>query len=359
MTQVKSGKGGMVGKESDRHLIERSEEQSMLLDVLMSWASSTIGDSAQAWDEEQELPVNILREAEELGLFTISLSEALGGAEMGFDTALLAIETLAQFDPSLALKVALLNGPIASLWPKDLTPEDAATWATGTLQINRTGATGFLGDVPWAESAKWLLLPQGDRLYLINLMSDKVKRTPQRERLGLRCAEWADLQFDGAPVLAYPLSRRDFLTAEAWLNLGWSAIGLGAGSAGIREGVKYAMERVQFGKPVSEQQALQWMIADSVTELDAARMLTYEAARALQSTEAWSLREGVRLAAEARLLAAEASHHACDRGLQMHGGYGFTREYQVERFWRDVQRVFPIRGRSGLDHLVMNGLNED
>lgn len=342
----------------DLHLIDRSEESLMLQDMLTSWASTTLSSHAQMWDEEQELPVKVLREAEELGLYSISVKETQGGSEMGFEAALLAVETLAQYECSLALKVALLNGPIASLWPDDL-PIAEATWSSGTLQVNGGGVTGYLTDVPWAESARWIMYPQGDRLYLIDLVSDRVKRSPQQDRLGLRCAEWADLHFDGVPALAYPLTRKARLRADAWLNLGWSALAIGAGTSGIQEGVKYALERSQFGQPISNLQAVQWMIADSMTELDAARLLTYEAARALTSEEDWGVREGVRMAAQARLLAADAGHLACDRGLQIHGGYGYTREYPVERYWRDVQRAFPTRGRRGLDKLIIQGLNHD
>ncbi len=344
--------------QADLHLIEQSEEQKMLSDTLHAWAQTTIAPFAQHWDEEQELPINVLREAEELGLYSISVKEKLGGSEMGYTAALTAVEALAQYEPSLALKVALLNGPIASLWPEEL-PLSEATWANDTLQINGAGATGQLTDVPWGESAHWLFLPQGDRLYLIDLQSDKVSLKPQKDRLGLRCAEWVNLTFEGAPTLAYPLRRRNRLKAQAWMNLGWSAIAIGAGKAGIQEGINYATERKQFGQPISEFQAIQWMIADSVTELDAARLLMFEAAKALESGEDWDVREGARLAAQARLLAAEASHQACDRGLQMHGGYGFTREYAVERYWRDVQRVYPAKGKEILERLILNGLNFD
>lgn len=342
----------------DLHLIERSEEEAMLIDQLTEWARGVIKPHAQEWDEEQELPARVLRGAEELGLYMISLREDQGGLEMGYRAALVAVELLAKFEPSLALKVALLNGPLAALWPEELEVADA-TWGVGQLQIDQRGATGYLEEVPWGESARWLFFPQGDRLYVISLESERVTRVTQRDRLGLRCGEWVSLRFDGAPTTAYPLRRRDRLRAQAWMNLGWAAIALGAGAAGIDEGVRYATERAQFGKPISEFQAIQWMISDSITELDAARLLTYEAARALESGEEWDVREGARLAAQARLLAAEAGHQACDRGLQMHGGYGFTREYPIERFWRDVQRTYPAEGRAGLEQVIMNGLMSD
>ena len=343
---------------ADLHLIDIPEEREMLIQSIKSWADAVIRPHIQAWDEEQELPVNVLRDAEDQGLYLIATRERHGGIEMGGEASLAAIEVIAGYSPSLALKIALLNGPVASLWPDDL-PLTDATWSSGQLQIDSRGATGHLSDIPWGESAKWLLLPQGDRLYTIDLESERVTRSSQRDRLGLRCAEWIDLSCEGAPTTAYPLRRRERLRAQAWMNLGWAMIAVGAGSAGINEGIKYALEREQFGRPISDFQAIQWMIADSLTELDAARLLAYEAARALESGEEWDVREGARLAAQARFLAAEAGHNACDRGLQIHGGYGYTREYPVELFWRDVQRIYPAEGRAGLDHLILNGLNAD
>ena len=356
--QAKTRSVNQYNQAVDLHLIETSEEQNLLIDNVKAWADSTISSKSQHWDEEQELPANLLREAEELGLYAIAVKENLGGFEMGYESAIATVELLARYEPSLALKIAILNGPVASLWPEEL-PLDEATWASGSLQVNGMGATGQLSDVAWGESAKWLLLPQGDRLYVIDLQSERVTKRPQRDRLGLRCADWVDLQLDGAPTLAFPLRRRDRLTAQAWMNLGWSAIAIGAGAAGLHEGLQYATDRKQFGQAISEFQAIQWMIADSVTELDAARLLTYEAARALVSEEPWSVKEGVRLAAQARLLAAEAGHQACDRALQIHGGYGYTREYLVEKYWRDVQRTYPAEGRDMLNRLILNGLNED
>ena len=214
----------------DLHLIEASEERQMLVDNLTTWAQDIVWPHIQEWDEEQELPAQVLQDAEEQGLYLISFPERQGGLEMGFQAALAAVEVLAQFEPSLALKVALINGPIASLWPDELEISDA-TWGVGQLQVDQRGATGHLNDVPWGESARWILLPQGDRLYVINLESERVTRRSQRDRLGLRCAEWVDLHFDGAPTTAYPLRRRDRLRAQAWMNLGWAALAIGAGSA--------------------------------------------------------------------------------------------------------------------------------
>ena len=333
----------------DDGLFEIGEEERMLHKMVLEWGAANLSPDSEAWDAEGELPAHILRETEELGLDLIALPEAKGGVGLGLRAALRVVETLATFEPSLALRVALTNGPVACCAPEGL--EGGVTWARGVLQVTEEGAYGALEDVPWSEGSRWVLVPQGERLYAVDLHGPGVHRSPHPDRLGLRCAEWANLYFEGARVLATPLSVLDRQKAEAAMHLGWAALAVGIGTQGAKLGQAYAQERVQFGQPITQFQAIQWMIADSATELDAARLLTYAAATALEEGRA---EEGERLALEARLLSAEAGHQACDRGLQMHGGYGYTREYHVERAWRDVQRCFPTEGRHPLAQRIVS-----
>lgn len=328
-------------------LFELSEEERMLKQMILDWGSATLRPGAEAWDGSGELPASILSESEELGLNLICLSEERGGVGLGLRSALRVVELIAGFEPSLALRVGLTNGPVARCAPEGL--EGGVTWANGALQVTEEGAYGALEDVPWSEGSRWVLVPQGERLYAVDLHGPGVHRSPHSDRLGLRCAEWANLYFEGARVLASPLSASEKRYAEVSIHLTWAALAVGIGARGAKLGMSYAQERVQFGKPITSFQAIQWMIADSETELDAARLLTYAAATALDEGH---FESGERLALEARLLASEAGHQACDRGLQMHGGYGYTREYHIERAWRDVQRCFPIEGRHALSQRI-------
>ena len=332
---------------SEDGLFEVSDEERMLYQMILDWGSAALQPGAETWDGSGELPASILSESDELGLNLISLSEERGGVGLGLRAALRSVELVASFEPSLALRIGLTNGPVARCAPEGL--EGGVTWAHGALQVTEDGAYGALEDVPWSEGSRWVLVPQGERLYAVDLHGPGVHRSPHSERLGLRCAEWANLYFEGARVLASPLSALDKIYAEASIHLTWAALAIGIGARGAKLGMSYAQERVQFGKPITSFQAIQWMIADSETELDAARLLTYASATALDEGD---LESGERLALEARLLAAEAGHQACDRGLQMHGGYGYTREYHVERAWRDVQRCFPTEGRHALSQRI-------
>jgi alkylation response protein AidB-like acyl-CoA dehydrogenase len=332
-------------------LMNASQEEEMFYDQLRNWGQNELAPHALEWDEEEELPAPILSEAEALGLYSLTFKENQDGLDLRFRTALLVVETLAQYEASLALKIALLNGPVAQCWPAEL-PVSQATWAHGSVQITEEGASGVLHDVPWTESARWVMVPQVDRLYMIDLQSEGVECKAHQDRLGLRCAEWADLILTGAKTQIFPLSSEDRQKAEARLQLGWAAVALGLGTAGAHLGTIYAQERVQFNQPLTQFQAIQWMIADSQTELEAVRLSMYASADLLDE----NLSTGVRMAAQTRLLASEAGHQSCDRGLQMHGGYGYTQEYHIERLWRNVQRCFPTEGQSGLISTIIQDL---
>jgi len=331
-------------------LYPTSDEEKLLHDSLRAWGDAALAPHAEGWDAQGELPARVVRDLSALGLDLITLREEQGGVGLGLLAALRVVEALAAYEPSLALKVGLTNGPAARCAPDGL--EGGATWARGALHITSRGATGALLDTPWAESARWALVPQGDRLYAVDLQGPGVRRAPHAGRLGLRCAEWADVDLSDARVLATPLSPRARLGAEAAADLAWAALAVGLGARATELGRRYAQERVQFGRPIAELQAIQWMLADSLTELDAARLLSYAAAAALDGERA---EEGARLAASARLLAADAGHAACDRALQIHGGYGYTRDYHVERAWRDVQRAFPPEGAAALARRAVEG----
>jgi alkylation response protein AidB-like acyl-CoA dehydrogenase len=325
-----------------------TEEERMLHASLRKLGEHALAPHAEAWDAQGELPARALRDLSELGLDLITLSEERGGVGLGLVAALRVVEALAAYEPSLALKVGLTNGPVALCAPEGL--EGSSTWAGGALHITSRGASGALLDTPWSERARWALVPQGHRLYAVDLQGAGVSRVTHEGQLGLRCAEWADLHLNNARVLASPLSAERHQAAVAATHLVWAALAVGVGAHGATLGRRYAEERVQFGQPIARLQAIQWMIADSLTELDAARLLTYTAAAAL---DAGHTEEGARLAAEARLLAADAGHAACDRALQIHGGYGYTRDYHIERAWRDVQRAFPTEGAASLTRLAL------
>ena len=175
------------------------------------------------------------------------------------------------------------------------------------------------------------------------------------EKLGMRSSDTAELVFENVRV---PDSQRlgeyncGFLDTLQILDRGRISIGalaLGLGRAAHEAAVRYAKERKQFGSSIADFQAIQWMIADSATELEAARLLVWRAAT-VQDKGQNSTTES----AMAKLFASEAAMRACDRAIQIHGGYGYTREYPVERMWRDAKLCQIGEGTSEIHRLVIS-----
>jgi butyryl-CoA dehydrogenase len=172
--------------------------------------------------------------------------------------------------------------------------------------------------------------------------------------MGLKGSVTSALSFENCRVPAENLLGKEgegFKQALITLDAGRISIGamaLGLGQAALDEGTRYAKERVQFGQPIAKFQAIRWMIADAATEIDAARLLVYRAAAMKDA--------GVRFtkqAAMAKLFASEAAERAAFKALQIHGGYGYSREYPVERIYRD-QRLCSIgEGTSEIQRLVI------
>jgi alkylation response protein AidB-like acyl-CoA dehydrogenase len=135
------------------------------------------------------------------------------------------------------------------------------------------------------------------------------------------------------------------------LNMGRISIGamaLGLAQAALESGAKYALEREQFGKPIAEFQAVQWMLADMSTEIEAARLLIYQAARLKDLGEPFAVE-----ASKAKLFASETSHRACHKAIQIHGGYGYSKEFPVERYMRDAKLTEIGEGTSQIQRLVI------
>jgi alkylation response protein AidB-like acyl-CoA dehydrogenase len=178
--------------------------------------------------------------------------------------------------------------------------------------------------------------------------------TRHEDKLGLRASSTVSLAFDGCrlpPDALLGVEGQGFKVAMMALDggrIGIASQALGIARAALAESVAYAKQRVQFGKPIAEFQAIQWMIADGETELAAASLLTLQAAWRKQHAKAFS-----REAAMAKLLASEAAFRICDRNLQIHGGAGYVRDFPAERHVRDVRVTRIYEGTSEIQRLVI------
>ena len=350
-----------------------------------------VAPNARRWDEEERFPAELVPHLAELGLLGIRIPEAYGGS--GLDTLAYAVivEEIAKFDGSLALTIASHNGlgtghilrfgseaQKQKYLPKAVTGEWLAAWAL-TEPGSGSDAAGMRttavrqGD-GWVLNGTKMFITQGSvGGFCVVLASTEASRkqkgitafvvehgTPgfraskHLEKMGMRSSDTVELTFEDCYVSDEQRVgelNHGFLDTLAILDRGRVSIGalaLGLGEGALEAGVKYAKDRQQFGKPIADFQAIQWMIADSRTELDAARLLVYRAAVMADRDARYSLE-----ASTAKLFASEVGSRVCNRSLQIHGGYGYTREFPVERHLRDAKLCEIGEGTSEVQRMII------
>ena len=350
-----------------------------------------VAPNARRWDEEERFPAELVPHLAELGLLGIRIPEAYGGS--GLDTLAYAVivEEIAKFDGSLALTIASHNGlgtghimrfgndaQKQKYLPKAVTGEWLAAWAL-TEPGSGSDAAGMCttavrqGD-GWVLNGTKMFITQGSvGGFCVVLASTEASRkqkgitafvvehgTPgfraskHLEKMGMRSSDTVELTFEDCYVSDEQRVgelNHGFLDTLAILDRGRISIGalaLGLGEGALEAGVKYAKDRQQFGKPIADFQAIQWMIADSRTELDAARLLVYRAAVMADRDARYSLE-----ASTAKLFASEVGSRVCNRSLQIHGGYGYTREFPVERHLRDAKLCEIGEGTSEVQRMII------
>jgi alkylation response protein AidB-like acyl-CoA dehydrogenase len=350
-----------------------------------------VAPHARKWDEEERFPREIIPLLAEQGLLGIRIPEAYGGS--GLDTLAYAVivEEIAKFDGSLALTVASHNGlgtgHILSFGseaqkqkylPRAAAGEWLAAWALTEPESGsdasgmRTTATRR-GD-GWVLNGSKMFITQGSVggfcvvLALTNAPAKQRGITafvvehgtpgfrPSRhlEKMGMRSSDTCELTFEDCYVSdEQRVGEVDmgFIDTMKILDRGRVSIGalaLGLGEGSLDAAVTYSKDRKQFGQPIANFQAIQWMLADSRVELEAAKLLVYRAAVMAD--------KGVRYSSEAsqaKLYASEAGSRACNRALQVHGGYGYTREFPVERHLRDAKLCEIGEGTSEVQRMII------
>ncbi|MGM0558932.1 MAG: acyl-CoA dehydrogenase family protein [Myxococcota bacterium] len=345
---------------------EIDEDQKMVRDTVRRYAEESLGPRAEGWDEDRALPRDVFLELRDLGLLGLTLPAASGGSGLDEAAALLAVEELARYDASTALSLVahtILVGELAQKLGADkLVAELAAgeklgTWPMSSIAEARTRLTVESGDAPTldGQAAELIQCRHADVGVLfahtadgspVTVLADAeeldARRVPNDGPLGCRAADLGAWQFDDA-VLSDDalLSDRDRYSAELeselWARaqsyLGAVAVGIGRGA--LEEGLAYANDREQFGQPISRFQATQFKLADMSTRVDAARLTVLRSGTANSSA-------GRR--ARAAQLAATVAIDVADEAVQLHGGYGYTSEYPVERYLRDARSVASMLG---------------
>jgi len=369
-----------------------SETHRTIRDTARTFAQKEVAPHARKWDEEERFPKEIVPKLGELGFLGIRIPEQYGGAELDTLAYAIIVEEIARVDGSLALTVASHNGLGSShlmsfasdalkerYLPKLATGEWLGAWAL-TEPGSGSDAAGLAtkavrdGD-DWVINGTKMFITQGSvgGVCVVLALTEPAKKqygitafavemgTPgftaskHIEKLGCRSSDTVELTFEDVRI---PDSQRvgelnhGFIDTLKILDRGRvsiAAMALGLGEGALSAAVTYSKDRKQFGKPIADFQAIQWMIADSRTELDAARLLTWRAAAKADTGERYS-----REASMAKLYASEAASRAINKALQIHGGYGYTREFPVERHLRDAKICEIGEGTSEVQRMIIS-----
>ncbi len=368
-----------------------NEEQRMVRDMVRDFAQKEIAPRAAAVDKTEEYPAENIRKMAALGLMGLPYPEEYGGGGGDYVSYAIAVEEIARACGSTALifaaHVSLGCGPIyyfgseaqkqkwlprlcsgQGLGAFGLTEPQAGSdaGATRTTAVRDGDSYVLNGSKMWITSGAIADVvnctaktdpeagTRGISCFLVEQGTPGFIPGKNEPKMGLKGSVTSALSFENCRIPAENLLGREgegFRQMLITLDAGRISIGamaLGLAQAALDEATRYAKERVQFDQPIAGFQAIQWMIADMATEIDAARLLIYRAA-ALKDAG----RPFTKEAAMAKLYASEVAERAAFKAIQIHGGYGYSREYPVERIYRD-QRLCSIgEGTSEIQRLVI------
>lgn len=371
--------------------IELTEEQTLLRDTVRRFAEEVVAPRAKEIDASGEFPLDFFRRAGELGLAGVYVPADLGGAGMDMIAYCLAIEEISRVCASsgviLSVNNSLVCDPILRFGNDEQKREFleplAAGRKLGCFALTEPGAgsdAAALRTTARRDGDHYVL--DGDKVFITNGTHADVaivfasvapekkhrgiaaflvptdapgfSRGHHEYKLGVQASGTTQLYFEAMRVpAAWRLGEEGDGFKIAMSTLDGGRIGIAAQAVGIARGafeaaLAYAKERQQFGRPIADFQAIQFYLADMAMELDAARLLTFKAAWAKDQGKRYSLE-----AAQAKLFASEMAQKVTNKALQIHGGYGYTREYDVERFFRDARITEIYEGATDIQRLVV------
>jgi butyryl-CoA dehydrogenase/short/branched chain acyl-CoA dehydrogenase len=371
-------------------LTDLSEDEGMFRDAVRDFAEERVRPLVHQMDEEASIPRALIDACFELGVMGIEIPEAHGGAGATFFMSILAVEALARVDASVAVLVDVQNTLVNNALLRWGNPEQQARYfprlATkwvGAYALSEAGSGSdafalscratdrgdhwdLTGRKLWitnaAEADLFIILAtvdpakgyKGITAFLVERSFPGFQVGRKEDKLGIRASSTCELILEAVRVPRENVlgeAGKGYKIAIETLNEG--RIGIGAQMVGVAQGsfdhgLRYAQERQQFGKPISEFQGVQFLLSELATEIEASRLLTYHAAR-LRDTGSSFIKE----AAMSKLFASRAAEHVTSKVIEIYGGYGFTREYPVEKYFRD-QKVGQIyEGTTHMQLLVI------
>jgi alkylation response protein AidB-like acyl-CoA dehydrogenase len=368
-----------------------NEEQLHLQKSVRDFAQREILPNVMKWDEAGEFPLATIKELGKLGLMGIIFPVEYGGAGMGYVEYVTAIDELSRVDGSVGIIVAahtsLCSNHIFLAGNEAQKKKYVSKLATGEF-IGAWGLTepasgsdaGSARMTAVRKGQKWVL--NGNKTFITNghyadvvvviAVTDRAAHThglsafivekgtkgfrpgKKENKLGLRASDTSELIFEDCEIPAENLlgaEGQGFVDAMRVLDGGRisiAALSLGMAEGAYEAALRYSKERKQFGKPISDFQAIQWKLADMATEIDAARLLTMRSASMKDAGMKTTLESSM-----AKLYASEVAVRCANEGVQIHGGYGFIKDYPAEKYYRDVKLCTIGEGTSEIQRLVI------
>jgi alkylation response protein AidB-like acyl-CoA dehydrogenase len=370
-----------------------TEEQLQLKKSLREFAEREILPNVMKWDECGEFPAEIIKALGKMGVLGIIFPSEYGGAGLGYVEYVIAVEELSRVDGSVGIIVAAHNSLCTNhiflagneeqrrkYVPKLASGEFLGAWGLTEPGSGSDAGGARMTAVRKGKTGGWVL--NGTKTFITNgghadvavviAVTDRAAHThglsafvvekgtkgfragKKENKLGLRASDTSELIFEDCWVPEEALLGKEgdgFIDAMRILDGGRisiAALGLGMAQGAYEAALKYSKQRQQFGKAISEFQAIQWKLADMATEIDAARLLTMRAASMKDAGLKTTLESSM-----AKLYAGEVAVKCANEGVQIHGGYGFIKDYPAEKFYRDVKLCTIGEGTSEIQRLVI------
>jgi hypothetical protein len=370
---------------------ELNEDQQHIKQTIREFAEAELAPQVSEWDEAGRFPVELRPKFAELGIMGVLVPEQYGGAGMGYIEYATIIEELARVDPSIALAIAAHNSlgaghiliagseaqkqkylvPLASgehfaAWglTEPSSGSDASSMRTTAIRRDRgwvlNGSKNFITNATFAETTVALAIndrtagSHGISAFIIERGTNGFSVGKKENKLGMRASDTAALIFDDcfvpdSNVVGDP--GQGFIQAMKVLDGGRisiAALAVGIAQGAFEAALRYSKERHQFGRPIAEFQAIQFKLADMATEIEAARLMTYRAAATKSAG-----RPTTKISSMAKLFASEIAVRVSEECVQIHGGYGYIKDYPAEKYWRDSKLCTIGEGTSEIQRTVI------
>lgn len=371
---------------------EATETQKMIAESVRDFAEQNIRPHIMEWDEAQRFPIEVFKKLGEMGLMGMLVPEQYGGAGLGYFEYVTAIKEISKVDPSIGLSMAAHNSLCTNhilmfgneeqkqkYLPKLATAEWIGAW--GLTEVGTGSDAGGMNTTAVRDGDEWVI--NGSKNFITHGVSGDVAvvvvRTGEKgdshgmsafvvekgtsgfkggrkeNKLGMRASETTELIFENCRIPHTNMLGEEgdgFIQAMKILDGGRisiAALSLGCGFGAMDAAVKYSKEREQFGKPISHFQGVSFKLAEMATELEAAELLTFQAADLKNRNQKVTVS-----GARAKMYASEVAVKACNEAVQIFGGYGFTKDFPVEKFYRDVKLCTIGEGTTEIQKLVIS-----